>query len=125
MLPDIFDIFRNILHGLAFAGHEQAFPETEAADAAADIGEEKKAGLIIFVLQAGFFGIIFFTRRIRRSPGFEFPRIGNYDPAQRIVPVFPVDKREIILIGAEREQFCYRLHLLPLFGGEPDKVVEL
>jgi len=105
--------------------HEKAFTETEVADAAADISEEKEAGLIIFVLQAGFFCRIFFTGRITRSPGFEFTRTRKNNPFQRIVPVFPVDEGEIITVGTERKEIRNRLHLLPPIGGGPDKVVEL
>ena len=56
VLTDVVNPFRNILHGLAFVTHEQPFPETEPADTPADISQKQEAGLIIFMLQAGFSG---------------------------------------------------------------------
>ena len=125
MLTDVVNPFRNIPNGLAFVTHEQSFAETEPADTPADIGQEQESGLTVFMLQARFFGKIFFARRIETSPSTEFRRIGDDYPAKRIVSVFPVNERQVILVGAEWECVNHRLHCVTFLGSEPDKVVKL
>ncbi len=122
---DILKPCRYILDGLALAIDKKPFPETEPADAAADIGQEKQAGLGIFVLEAREFCIIFLAGRVQATPAFEFAGIGNDDPAERVVPVFPVNQGQVIVIGTEGKRLADRFHILPLLGLEPDEVVEL
>ena len=126
MLADRGNPFRNILHGLTFAvPPEQSLPETEPADTPADIGQVQVSGLAVFLQQAGFSEKILFTRRVETSHSVEFRGMGDDNPSKRIVVVFPVDEREVILVGTERERVTHRLHRGAFPGGEPDKIVKL
>ena len=81
--------------------NENAFTKAITTDAAADVTDKQQCSGVIFVLEAGHYGVIFFTGRIERAPVFEFTGIRNDQFANGIVGVGPVDQREIVIICPE------------------------
>lgn len=59
------------------------------------------------------------------SPIFNGMKTGNVITVLPIVSVFPVDEREMVIIGTERKKCGDRLSHLSRFRGKPDDVVNL
>ena len=93
---------------------EKTLAETVPANTLTNIAYQKQSGGIIFVLKARHNSVRYLIGRVEPAPVIEFLYVGDYNFAYGVVWSIPVNKGQVIVVGAEMKFICYLFQLCAL-----------